>query len=88
MSEQPTCKSGHPWFWVVLVIAVPLIYVLSWPWVSIYVSRPGASSNSAYRTCGIPWIWLTAKSPLLMPLSRYQIWCHETAYPGSIIKNE
>jgi hypothetical protein len=87
MSEKSAGKS-HVWVWALSLIALPVLYVLSWPWISIWVSNSGSTSNATYRTCSEPWVWLTTKSPLLMPLSRYQVWCWEVAYPGSILKDE
>jgi hypothetical protein len=74
MSEDPITKSRATVI-TLSIIAVPVLYLLIFPWVVIFRLKHGDNLGVAYRPYGVPWMWLSEKTPLGEPLEAYQSFC-------------
>lgn len=64
--------------WVLSVAAALVVYLLSVPWVQIYLLRPSAETWSAFQIVDIPTRWFD-NTPLEGPLHAYWKWCFEVS---------
>jgi hypothetical protein len=81
MSEEPRRKSHALWWGPSLLLAVPLLYVLSVPPLAAYRWRhklgPFSSGDPrapAVRAYYQPWIWLHDNTVLKKPMDDYFHW--------------
>ena len=74
MSEEPEPKS-HKTMWTIWSVAVPLLYLLSVPWVMVICVRLNYTPKVAYIVYASPWGWLYDKTPLRKPLDACASWC-------------
>jgi hypothetical protein len=73
MSEEPA-RSSHALMWALSVIAVPMLYLLSSPWVVVFFG-----ANDAVMAYSAPFFWLRDSTPLTAPLAAYCKWCWTVA---------
>jgi hypothetical protein len=81
MSEKPERKS-HAMAWALsIVVAVPLFYLLSVPWIAVArfkMGYPMAKPGLFGKYCG-PWNWASQTHLLRNPLTAYTNWCWKIA---------
>ena len=87
MEEKP--KPSHAGRWIVLsLLALPVIYVLSFPWVDFYRIKQGWVARSSMgsrqiaspvvKAYWLPYEWLM-ETPLGPPFWDYYWWCNVKA---------
>lgn len=64
--------------WLLPILAVPLLYLLSVPWMSMIDSKLFHNGLYKSRTYFVPWSWLAAKDPAHVVLRNYY-YCHDIA---------
>ena len=83
MSEKPGRKS-HKLAWTLWIVAVPVLYLLTLPWVlgAFWKSgyKPGKNdTGKAFDMYCAPWHWLHENTRLSGPLWAYYMWCWRIA---------
>lgn len=60
--------------WVLVLVAVPVCYLLSVPWVWSYHTKRKMMPDWV-MTYSFPYAWARAHTPLTGPLDVYEEWC-------------
>lgn len=66
------------------ILAVPLLYLLSVPWVSVFQAKwnLGQDDSDVRRTYELfygPWDWVFSNAPFIRsPMHNYMKWCHHS----------
>jgi len=77
MSEEQGRKS-HALEWALCTVAIPVVYMLSVPWVAIFTDQPRGLGAPPPKWCIAycePWDWAMHYRPLSETFGAYAQWC-------------
>ena len=74
MSAERSSNS-HAVAWMLSLLAVPVLYLLSVPWVMLIQFKGAPLLGGMSRPYCAPFDWLHDRTPLRAPLEAYWNWC-------------